>query len=286
MKIVIVTGQSGAGKSSVLNIFEDLDYYCMDNLPPQLMTDFVQLVRQAKNEIDKVAIGVDIRGGSFLESLRSAVVSVEDMEAEVSILFLEANDEVLIRRYKELRRPHPMDKAGNIYDGIQREKKILEPIRDIADFALDTSMFNLGQLKEALDSFYFSESDKKKFLITVSSFGYKHGIQLDADIVLDVRFIPNPYYVDELRPLSGQDEKVRDYVFQFEQTQIFFDKVRDLIEFLIPYYIGEGKRMLVIAFGCTGGKHRSVALAEALKDALVASDLSVTVNHRDRAFWN
>lgn len=285
MKIVIVTGLSGAGKSSVLNIFEDLGYYCMDNLPPQLMTNFVELAHFPNTEIDKVAIGADIRGRSFLESLTAGIDAVEEMQAEVSIIYLEASDEVLIRRYKELRRPHPMDKAGNIYDGIQREKKTLEPIREIADYVLDTSNFNLGQLKEAIDNFFLTDSDKKNFLVNVSSFGYKHGIQLDADLVFDARFIMNPYYKDELRKLTGLDKEVSDFVLHFEESKLFLNKLVDLCEFLIPLYIREGKRILVISIGCTGGRHRSVVMAEELSKRLKADGVTVLVNHRDRHHW-
>ncbi len=286
MKIVIVTGQSGAGKSSVLNIFEDLEYYVMDNLPPQIMPNFVELAQKTNEEINKVAIGVDIRGGTFLTSLRSAIESLEEQKIEVSILFLEASDETLVRRYKELRRPHPLDKAGNIFDGIIREKKILEPIKEVADFVLDTSKYNLGQLKEAVDSLYFKGSEEKNFLISISSFGYKNGIQLDADLVFDARFIPNPFYIPELKPLTGMDPRVRDYVFQFPETQVFLDKLIDLIDYLVPFYIREGKRMLVIAIGCTGGKHRSVALAEALATKLDSTCKAIIVHHRDRSHWD
>lgn len=286
MKFVIITGQSGAGKSSVLNIFEDLDYYVMDNLPPQIMSNFVELAQKSNEEINKVAIGVDIRGGSFLASLRSAIETLEEQKIDVSILFLEASDETLVRRYKELRRPHPLDKAGNIFDGIIREKKILEPIKEIADFVLDTSKFNLGQLKEAVDSLYFKGSDEKNFLISISSFGYKNGIQLDADLVFDARFIPNPFYIEELKSLSGLDDQVKEYVFQFPETKIFVDKLVDLIEYLLPFYIKEGKRMLVIAIGCTGGKHRSVAIAEELSKRLETSSEAIIVHHRDKAHWS
>ena len=286
MKFVIITGQSGAGKSSVLNIFEDLDYYVMDNLPPQIMSNFVELAQKSNEEINKVAIGVDIRGGSFLASLRSAIETLEEQKIDVSILFLEASDETLVRRYKELRRPHPLDKAGNIFDGIIREKKILEPIKEIADFVLDTSKFNLGQLKEAVDSLYFKGSDEKNFLISISSFGYKNGIQLDADLVFDARFIPNPFYIEELKSLSGLDYQVKEYVFQFPETKIFVDKLLDLIEYLLPFYIKEGKRMLVIAIGCTGGKHRSVAIAEELSKRLETSSEAIIVHHRDKARWS
>ncbi len=286
MKFVIITGQSGAGKSSVLNIFEDLDYYVMDNLPPQIMSNFVELAQKSNEEINKVAIGVDIRGGSFLASLRSAIETLEEQKIDVSILFLEASDETLVRRYKELRRPHPLDKAGNIFDGIIREKKILEPIKEIADFVLDTSKFNLGQLKEAVDSLYFKGSDEKNFLISISSFGYKNGIQLDADLVFDARFIPNPFYIEELKSLSGLDDQVKEYVFQFPETKIFVDKLVDLIEYLLPFYIKEGKRMLVIAIGCTGGKHRSVAIAEELSKRLETSSEAIIVHHRDKARWS
>lgn len=285
MKIVIVTGMSGAGKSSVLNIFEDMGYYCMDNLPPQLMPNFVDLARGAQQGIENVAIGVDIRGGHFFESLTGSVEALRQMRTHVSILYLEASDEVLIRRYKEGRRPHPMDKAGNIYDGIQRERAYLRDIRKIADVIIDTSVFNLGQLKSAVEDRYLGDGEERKLMITVTSFGFKYGIQLDADLVFDARFVPNPYYLPDLRPKTGLDEDVANYIFSFGEAVEFVDRLDKLLQFLIPLYKREGKRTLVIGIGCTGGRHRSVAIAEALAERLEKSGKQVSVVHRDRGYW-
>lgn len=285
MEIVIVTGMSGAGKSSVLKLFEDMGYYCMDNLPPQLMTNFLELAKNSSINLNNVAIGVDIRGGAFFDALRATIVVLKDMNTKVSILYLEADDDVLIRRYKELRRPHPMDKAGNIYDGIQREKATLKFVRENADYIVDTSHYNLGQLKGVIDSIYLKEVDNKRLAITVNSFGYKYGIQMDADLVFDVRFIPNPYYIPELKKKTGESKEIKDYLFSFNETTTFIDKTIDLIEFLLPYYRKEGKRTLSIGIGCTGGRHRSVAITEALAERLKGDDRVVFVTHRDRRYW-
>lgn len=284
MRIVIVTGMSGAGKSSALNVFEDMGYYSMDNLPPQLMLSFLELAQSSKEPINKVAVGLDIRGRSFFESLKKTKTSLEDKGVDVSILFLTASDEILVRRYKELRRPHPMDKAGNIYDGIQREKASLESIRNGADHIIDSSHLTLGQLKEELESIYFNGLDSANLFISIVSFGFKHGILLDADLVFDVRFIPNPYYIESLQKLNGGDTAVQDYVFAQKETQTFLDKTFDLLYFLIPNYLKEGKRTLTIGVGCTGGKHRSVALALALGREL-EKEYKVFVKHRDHRFW-
>ncbi|MDY3052623.1 MAG: RNase adapter RapZ [Ndongobacter sp.] len=285
MNIVIVTGMSGAGKSSALNILEDMGYYCMDNLPPQLMTNFVELAQNANQGIEKAAIGVDIRGGHFFEALKSTIANLKDMKTSVSILFLEASDDILIRRYKELRRPHPMDKAGNIYDGIQRERAYLQDMREMSDEIIDTTKLTLGQLKETLDGLYLNGAAERSLIISVTSFGYKYGILLDADLVFDVRFIPNPYYQPNLRPYTGADPMVRDYIFSFSETEEFMRKLLDLLRFLLPYYEREGKRTLSIGIGCTGGKHRSVAIADALAKRLRAEGRIAVLNHRDRLNW-
>lgn len=285
MEIIIVTGMSGAGKSSVLNLFEDMGYYAMDNIPPQLLPGFVELVRNAKQGIMRAAIGIDIRGGSFFEDLLHEIDGLKREDTAVKLLYLESTDDVLIRRYKALRRPHPLDKAGNIYDGIQREKVILKPFRSMADYVLDTSSFNLGQLKAAIEELFRDEIELPKVLVNVSSFGYKHGIQLDADLVFDVRFIPNPFYIPELKDKIGKDAPVRDYIFGHAEAARFVDKVEDMLLFLLPEYLKEGKRTLLIAFGCTGGQHRSVAMAECVAERLRAANYHVIVRHRDSRYW-
>lgn len=285
MHIVIVTGMSGAGKSSALNIFEDMGYYCMDNLPPQLMTNFIELARDARHEIEHAAIGMDIRGGHFFEALNSSMENLKASGTIVSVLFVEADDEVLIRRYKEGRRPHPLDKAGNIYDGIQRERAMLRNIRNMADAIIDTSRFNLGELKQEIESIYREQDGEQKLLISISSFGFKYGLPLDADLVFDARFVPNPYYVPELRPKTGIDTEVSDYVLSYPEAQEFIRRLQEMLVFLFPLYLREGKRSLVVAVGCTGGRHRSVAIAQELADRLKGEGRLVSVTHRDQLYW-
>lgn len=286
MKMVIVTGMSGAGKSSVLRLFEDMGYYCMDNIPPRLINNFLDLTRSASKPMTRVALGVDIRGGAFFEDLQSTVESLKkEKDMEVTTLFLTASDETLVRRYKELRRPHPMDKAGNIFDGIQREKNFLAHLRQTSDVLVDTTDKTLGELKEQIDHLFLPAGEKPALLISVISFGYKHGIVLDADLVFDVRFVNNPYYVAELRKLTGLDAPLQDYVLQFPETTQFLTKALDLLSFLIPLYIREGKRTLTVALGCTGGRHRSVVMAEMLGQKLSERYQGVNVSHRDRRYW-
>lgn len=286
MKMVIVTGMSGAGKSSALRLFEDMGYYCMDNIPPQLITNFLDLTRSASKPMNQVALGVDIRGGAFFEDLQSTVEALKkENDMEVTTLFLTASDETLVRRYKELRRPHPMDKAGNIFDGIQREKSFLAHLRQSSDVVVDTTDKTLGELKEQIDHLFLSEGEKPALRISVVSFGYKHGIVLDADLVFDVRFVNNPFYVPTLRKLTGLDAPLKDYVLQFPETEQFLTKTMDLLSFLIPLYIREGKRTLTVALGCTGGRHRSVVMAEMLGAKLSERYQGVNVSHRDRRYW-
>lgn len=286
MKMVIVTGLSGAGKSSVLRLFEDMGYYCMDNIPPRLINNFLDLTRSASKPMTRVALGVDIRGGAFFEDLQSTVEALKkEKDMEVTTLFLTASDETLVRRYKELRRPHPMDKAGNIFDGIQREKNFLAHLRQTSDVLVDTTDKTLGELKEQIDHLFLPAGEKPALLISVISFGYKHGIVLDADLVFDVRFVNNPYYVADLRKLTGLDASLQDYVLQFPETTQFLTKALDLLSFLIPLYIREGKRTLTVALGCTGGRHRSVVMAELLGQKLSERYQGVNVSHRDRRYW-
>lgn len=286
MKMVIVTGMSGAGKSSALRLFEDMGYYCMDNIPPQLITNFLDLTRSASKPMNQVALGVDIRGGAFFEDLQSTVEALKkENDMEVTTLFLTASDETLVRRYKELRRPHPMDKAGNIFDGIQREKSFLAHLRQSSDVVVDTTDKTLGELKEQIDHLFLSEGEKPALRISVMSFGYKHGIVLDADLVFDVRFVNNPFYVPTLRKLTGLDAPLKDYVLQFPETEQFLTKTMELLSFLIPLYLREGKRTLTVALGCTGGRHRSVVMAEMLGAKLSERYQGVNVSHRDRRYW-
>lgn len=281
MEFVIITGMSGAGKSQAMKAMEDIGYYCMDNLPPALLPKFAELCYQSKRTIDKVAVVVDIRGGIFFEDLFKGLEDLNEKGLKYRILFLDAEDNVLIKRYKELRRPHPLNPNGRIIEGILEERKLLEEVKRRANYIIDTSKLTIGMLKEEIAKIFVEGKELRKLTISVVSFGFKHGMLLDADLVFDVRFIPNPYYVKELKDLTGEDESVREYVFDWEQTNTFTKKLIDMLEFLIPYYIKEGKTQLIVGIGCTGGRHRSVAIANNIGSKLKENDHRVIVNHRD-----
>lgn len=281
MEFIIITGMSGAGKSQAMKAMEDMGYYCMDNLPPALISKFAQLCQDSKKEIEKVAVVVDIRGGIFFDDLFIGLDELNKEGLSYKILFLDASDEVLIKRYKELRRPHPLAHNGRVIDGIIEERKLLSEVKRRADYVIDTSRLTTGMLRHEISKIFSEGLDLGKLTISVVSFGFKNGILLDADLVFDVRFIDNPYYVPELKDLTGEDERVREYVFRWEPANIFVDKVIDLLEFLIPNYIKEGKTQLVIGIGCTGGKHRSVAIANEIRDRLYKNGHRAIVSHRD-----
>ena len=281
MEFVVITGMSGAGKSQAMNVMEDMGYYCMDNLPPALLTKFAELTFKSNNEINKVAIVVDIRGGRFFESLFTSLDELKAMGIGYKILFLDSSDDTLIKRYKELRRPHPLKPDGNLVEGIKEEREMLNQIKGRSDYIIDTTKFNLGMLKEEMMKIFLQGEESSKLSISVTSFGFKHGVLLDGDLIFDVRFINNPYYVTELKEFTGLEKNVKDYVFSWPQTQTFISKAMDLIEFLIPHYISEGKTQLVIGIGCTGGKHRSVAIAEEIGILLKGKDHRAIVTHRD-----
>lgn len=281
MEFVIITGMSGAGKSQAMKALEDMGYYCMDNLPPALLTKFAELCNQSKRNIDKVAVVVDIRGGVFFVDLFKGLEELKEQGIKYSILYLDALDQVLIKRYKELRRPHPLNPKEGILDGILEERELLKEVKKRADYIIDTSNLSVGMLKEEIYKIYFEGLELRRLTISVTSFGFKHGILLDADLVFDVRFIPNPYYIPELKDLTGVEEDVKDYVFQWGQTNLFVEKLMDMLEFLIPYYIKEGKTQLIVGIGCTGGKHRSVAIAEEVAKKLEESGHRAIVSHRD-----
>lgn len=278
MEFMIVTGLSGAGKSQAINCLEDLGYYCIDNMPPTLIKHFLDLAVQGK--IEKAAFVIDIRGGEFFGDLLKGLEDLKKAGVDYKVLFLEASDEVLIRRYKETRRVHPLAVNGTITDGITLERHRLKDIRKEADFILDTSNMKVAQLNEEIKRLLFS-SDDTGFTITIYSFGYKHGIPLDADMVFDVRFIPNPYYLPSMRNLTGNSKKVQEYVMRFDETKSFIEQIHKLIVELIPSYIREGKSQLVIAFGCTGGQHRSVTIANVVSDLFKGEDRRVLTIHRD-----
>ncbi len=284
MRFVIVTGMSGAGKSTALKMLEDVGYFCVDNLPVPLIMKFAELfTAQNGAKMEKAALGVDIRSGEKFAQLEKVLNELDKAEFHYEILYLESSDDVLVKRYKETRRFHPLSGSeGRIDEGIRQERKRLEFLRNKADYLIDTSHMLTRELKQELNKIYVENKDYKNLYITVLSFGFKYGIPNDADLVFDVRFLPNPYYIEEFRPLSGNDKEVRDYVMANEKAGIFLDKLTDMIQFLIPNYIAEGKTQLVIGIGCTGGKHRSVTLANALYHALSkAENYGIRIEHRD-----
>lgn len=281
-RFIIVTGLSGAGKTQAMRSLEDLGFFCVDNLPPTLIPKFAELCAQAASKINKIALAVDIRGGEFFNTLFEVLSEIDDQGIGYEILFLEASDETLVRRYKESRRRHPLSSHGEVLDVIREERNRLRELRGRANKIIDTSNMTVQQLKEEIASVFADAADTSRLLhITVISFGFKFGIPLDSDLVIDVRFLPNPHYEPPLRPFSGNDRIVRDFVFASPVTTEFMQKFVDFVEFLIPHYTKEGKTTLMVAIGCTGGRHRSVALANRLGEILNKKDLRVTVRHRD-----
>lgn len=285
MEVVIITGMSGAGKSASSDIFEDLGYYTLDNMPPSLLLSFIDLTTKSKKKINKIACVVDIRGGEFFADLMKSITLLKNQSINVKILYLDASDEILIRRYKEHRRPHPLAVNGNISEGIANERELLSEVRNSADSIINTSNLTLGELRRKILSAFSLKYVDTKLAISVVSFGFKHGILLDADLIFDVRFLPNPYYIEKLKKSSGLNTDIKEYVFGFEEANEFLDKLVDMMEFLIPKYSKEGKTNLVIGIGCTGGKHRSVAIAQALTTRLEGNGEKVYVSHRDQKFW-
>ncbi|WFR56772.1 RNase adapter RapZ [Anaerocolumna sp. AGMB13025] len=281
MRMVIVTGMSGAGKSSVLKMLEDAGYFCVDNLPIQLIYKLVQLTVNGSEEFDKVALGVDIRSGQALEELDEVLEQMKRERCKYEILFLDAKTEVLVKRYKETRRTHPLSGSGRVEQGIEDERDKLEFIKKKADVIIDTSQMLIRELKSEVDKIYLKNEKYNNFFITVLSFGFKYGIPMDSDLVFDVRFLPNPFYDPELKYQTGNDKPVRDFVMSSDMAVTFLDKLEDMITFLIPNYILEGKNQLVISIGCTGGKHRSVTLANALTSRLGKLSYGIKVEHRD-----
>lgn len=278
LRFVIITGLSGAGKTLALRHLEDLGYFCVDNLPPALISKFAELCNQSS--VERVAVVMDIRGGEFFDSLAEALLFLKSNHYQYEILFLEADDETLIRRYKEVRRQHPLSGEGSILEGITAEREKLRQLRERADLVLDTTLLTPQQLRTELQAHYAAPGWKQKLSVRVVSFGFKHGLPLDADLVFDVRFLPNPYYVPELRHHPGTTEAVREYVLKWPLAQEFLTRIVALIEWLIPHYIEEGKSSLVIAIGCTGGRHRSVVIANRLREMLQAKH-ELYLQHRD-----
>jgi RNase adapter protein RapZ len=281
MRFIIVTGLSGSGKSEAMKSLEDIGFYCVDNLPPTLITKFAELCYQGNSNIDKVALGIDIRGREFFETLHESLSYLEKEHYKYEVLFLDCADDILVKRYKMTRRNHPLAKSTQITEGIKEERQILQPLREKADSIIDTSNMKPRDLKEEVSRLYLEGEENPKLTISVVSFGFKHGIPIDADLVFDVRFLPNPYYIEDLRPKTGEDQEVRDYVMDSEISHEFFAKLKDMIEFLVPNYIKEGKNHLVIAIGCTGGRHRSVTISNLIYDELIKKGYRVVKKHRD-----
>ncbi len=281
MRLIIITGMSGAGKSSVLKMFEDAGYFCIDNPPIQLIQKFVQLTHNTNENFDRVAMCIDIRSGEGIEELDSVLEQIKLDGYPYEILFLDASTEVLVKRFKETRRNHPLTGIGRVDAGIEVERSKLEFIKKKADVILDTSQLLIRELKTQIDKIYVNNESYKNFFITILSFGFKYGIPMDSDLVFDVRFLPNPYYIPELKMQTGNDEPVKNYVLQSHMSTVFLEKLLDMIKFLIPNYIEEGKNQLVISIGCTGGKHRSVTMANALSESLIGLHYGIKVEHRD-----
>lgn len=282
MRLVIVTGMSGAGRATALKILEDAGYFCVDNLPVPFVDKFAELTAFGNSEITKVAIGLDVRSGKALGRLEPILEHMTQKGISYEILFLDASDDVLVKRYKETRRIHPLAESGRIEQGIVLERERLVFLKKHADYIIDTSKLLVRELKQELDKIFIQNREFKNLMITVLSFGFKYGIPSDADLVFDVRFLPNPYYYEELRKLTGNDKEIQDFVMGYKMAHIFLDKLDDMIRFLVPNYVLEGKNQLVVAIGCTGGKHRSVTLANKLYERLSdQNDYGVKLEHRD-----
>ena len=282
MRFVIVTGMSGGGKSTALRMLEDAGFYCVDNLPVLLIEKFVELIAMPNSEVTKVALGLDVRADQSFEDVEKILHKLRDNGYSFEILFMEAGDAELLKRYKETRRVHPLSPDGRIEDGIRKEREILKNMKSQADYVIDTSRLLTRELKEELDRIFVLNERYNSLMVTILSFGFKHGIPADADLVFDVRFLPNPFYIEELKYKTGNDREVQDYVMSFDEAHIFIDKLTDMIKFLIPNYVKEGKYQLVIGIGCTGGKHRSVTLANRLYEELKdQGDYGLKITHRD-----
>ncbi|MFK2825449.1 RNase adapter RapZ [Bacillus sp. B190/17] len=280
MQLVIITGMSGAGKTVAIQSFEDLGFYCVDNLPPTLLPKFLELMKDSGNQMNKVAVVMDMRGREFFDYLFQSLDEAAEMASVTpKLLFLDAEDSVLVRRYKETRRSHPLSPTGLPLDGIRQERGLLEDLKGRAHIIYNTSNMKPKELREKILG-EFSPDKKAVFTVNVMSFGFKHGLPIDADLVFDVRFLPNPHYIDHLRPRTGLEADVSSYVMKWNDTQKFLEKVLDLLSFMLPHYKMEGKSQLVIAIGCTGGQHRSVALAEYI-GSYFASDYQTRITHRD-----
>ncbi len=281
MRFVIVTGMSGGGKSTAMKMLEDAGFYCVDNMPVALIEKFMEIISLPDSDIQKVALGLDARASQSFEDVNNVVMGLRKRYT-FEILFLEASDNVILKRYKETRRVHPLSTDGDLMSGIRRERELLSRMRAQSEYVIDTTNLLTRELKAELDKIFVQNQDYNNLMINVMSFGFKHGIPQDADLVFDVRFLPNPFYIDDLKQKTGLDKEVQDYVMSFKEAHEFLDKLTDMISFLIPNYVNEGKYQLVIAIGCTGGQHRSVTLAgELYKRLKDKGDYGLTLRHRD-----
>lgn len=282
MKFLIISGLSGAGKSKFASTLEDLGYYCVDNMPVDFIPQFASICLATKGRYERVALVTDVRGGQSFDGLFKALTALDQMELQYRIVFVEASEEVIIKRYKETRRKHPLSAGGaNLLDAVRRERELLQPVRDRADDIVDTSALSTSKLRGQIIKNFASDMQERAMSVSVVSFGYKYGIPIEADLVFDVRFLPNPYYMPELKDLSGLDPAVQEFVTSFTQTHDFLEKLRDMLTFLLPLYMEEGKTSLVIAIGCTGGRHRSVTIAQELGQFVKGLNYDVSISHRD-----
>lgn len=282
MRFVIVTGMSGGGKSTAMKMLEDAGFYCADNMPVALIDKFAELLAMPNSGIQKAALGLDVRADQSFEDVKKIITSLQASQYSVEVLFLEASDQILLKRYKESRRVHPLSVDGDLMQGITRERNLLASIRGTADYVIDTSNLLTRELKAELDRIFVKNEKYNSLMINIMSFGFKHGIPQDADLVFDVRFLPNPFYIDELKHKTGLDKEVQDYVMAYPEAHEFLDKLSDMISFLIPNYVKEGKYQLVVAIGCTGGQHRSVTLAGELFNRFRdQGEYGLTLRHRD-----
>ena len=282
MRFIIVTGLSGAGKTEATRSLEDMGYFCVDNLPPKLIPKFAEACVQSQGKINKVALVIDIRGGIFFDDLFESLNYLKRQDFKYEILFLDAADEVLVKRFKETRRSHPLAPGSRVITGINEERNRLREVKDRADIIIDTSKYAIRDLREEMNKNYGDvKQPEQQLSVTILSFGFKYGIPVDSDLVFDVWFIPNPFYIPDLKPYSGNDEPVKKYVLDQEETKGFIKRADDMLDFLIPNYKKEGKRQLIISVGCTGGRHRSVAIANALYKKLLERNYNASVEHRD-----
>ncbi|WP_311482112.1 RNase adapter RapZ [uncultured Anaerococcus sp.] len=282
MKLKIITGLSGSGKTTALRAYEDLGYYAMDNAPAYLVEKFIELNNYQENPIEKMAVVIDFRSFSLDNDIFTSIKSLKEANKDTEIIYIYCNDEIIQKRYNELRRPHPLGEYGNVSDGIEKEKKLLKPIRDISDKLIDTSNYKIAELRQVIES---SGNKTNNMIINLISFGYKYGVSADFDFVFDMRFIPNPFYVDELKKLNGTNKELAAYLNQFDIIKEFEDRVYDLIKSLLPSYAKEGKNIITIAFGCTGGQHRSVYMVEKMYEKMKNDDFILIKRHREKDKW-